>query len=472
MKGEPPSPVDGRSVGELLLDADLHARSALWDPNPDEAAARVRTWGEVIEAAAAMWAAIPDRDNDPTMAQLHARAARPNPRWPGGGEGDPTLTTVAASLTRAADLVSARRHPTAALSEAGHLDAEAARTRLMHTVYVASHAVALALDHHVRDLRRRLEAGRALPAGESLTHARTARERTTAAERLAGLYLETRWPAALAGQHQPTPDTSRLQTAVARWDVAAHRVLTRSPTIADLSAVAQVQGQLVMATSILTASAAHAGLVDGASFAQRLAPSLVEAERAWAHLGANLRQLTGRDRRRNPELLLTANELTASLREYTHDHSGLARPSAVAQDEALWEVTRTLRGATAAAPDIAQTVREVLVEAELSASATATHALVTAHLGSDRQEAGVNPADLAHHRQIPLPGAARGVLAEAADQAVHAVRAVDVATGALHPPRTAGTPDRSVAPAAGGWRRRERELPERDTPRPGVGCER
>ncbi|MBT9257762.1 hypothetical protein KMZ30_19510 [Phycicoccus sp. KQZ13P-1] len=459
-------------MGELLLDADLHARLALWDPNPDEAAARVRTWGEVIEAAAAVWAAIPDRDNDPTMAQLHARAARPNPRWPGGGEGDPTLTTVAASLMRAADLVSARRHPTAELSEAGHLDAEAARTRLMHTVYVASHAVALSLDHHVRDLRRRLEAGRAVPAGESLTHARTARERATAAERLAGLYLETRWPAALAGQHQPSPDTSRLQTAVARWDVAAHRALTRSPTIADLSAVAQVQAQLALATSTLTAAAAHAALVDGESFAQRLAPSLVEAERAWAHLGADLRQLTGRDRRRNPELLLSANELTASLREYTHDQSGQARPSAVAQDEALWEVTRTLRGAAAAAPDIAQTVREVLVEAELSASATSIHALVAAHLGRDLQEAWVNPADLAHHRQVPLSQAARGALAETAERAVHAVRAVDVAAGTLHPAGTVGASARSVDPVATGWRRHERESPGRDAAGPGVGCER
>ncbi len=63
-------PVDGRSVGELLLDADLTARASLWDPNPAGAKARVRSWGEVAEAAAELWASIPDETADPSMGRI------------------------------------------------------------------------------------------------------------------------------------------------------------------------------------------------------------------------------------------------------------------------------------------------------------------------------------------------------------------------------------------------------------------
>ena len=102
--------------------------------------------------------------------------------------------------------VSARRHPTAPLSELGHLDAQAARTRMMHTVYVASHAVALSLDLHIRELQHRVDARRhRSSAGDSTVHARAARDLATSIERLAGTYLDSRWPVALTGEQRRTP---------------------------------------------------------------------------------------------------------------------------------------------------------------------------------------------------------------------------------------------------------------------------
>ena len=90
--------VDQRSVGELLLDADLTARASLWDPNPDSARARVRAWGEVLEAAADLWSSIPDAAHDPSMRRievlaqgvhrLHPCRVRPH-RPPGGLDDDP-----------------------------------------------------------------------------------------------------------------------------------------------------------------------------------------------------------------------------------------------------------------------------------------------------------------------------------------------------------------------------------------------
>ncbi len=117
----PEPPVDGRSVGELLLDADLTARASLWDPRPEQAKDRARSWGELAEAAADLWASIPDPSADPSMSRIaelarglhrtHLRAG-----WPGPGPGDPHLESIATSLARAAELVQARRHPTAPLS--------------------------------------------------------------------------------------------------------------------------------------------------------------------------------------------------------------------------------------------------------------------------------------------------------------------------------------------------------------------
>ncbi len=471
MSREVSSTGDARSVGELLLDADLHARSALWDVDPDQAKARERSWREVVEAAASVWASIPDRDRDPTMAQISARTAKPNASWPGGGKGDPLLESAAASLERAADLIGARRHPTAPLSEGGHRDAAAARTRTMHTVYVASHAAALSLDHHVRDLRRIYEAGRLLPAGASIVHARAARDRATAVERLAGLYLETRWPAALAGQHQDRADAGRLESAAAWWDVVAHRVLTRTPTIANLTVVARVQGELAIATSVVVAASVRVGQVDVTAHAERFAPAIGEAERAWASLGSDLRQMTGRDRQLDPELLLTANELRASLHEITHDHVGFVRPSVLAARTDLEDVLSALRRSVAAAPDIAHAVRGAVQDPRLTAPARAVHAVAVSRLGPDPEEAWVNPSTLAQRSQIPLPRPVQALFVEHADRVLHAARAADSSAGALNR-LTGSPPPPKPSSQTLGRAYEDRQISQSGRDGPGVGCER
>ena len=49
---------DGRSVGELLLDADHTARDLLIDAPDLDAAVVLRTWGEVVQTAADLWAVL------------------------------------------------------------------------------------------------------------------------------------------------------------------------------------------------------------------------------------------------------------------------------------------------------------------------------------------------------------------------------------------------------------------------------
>ena len=374
MTGSDGEGIDGRSVGELLLDADLTSRAMLWNPDPDTAKAKVRTWGEVVEAAADLWAAIPARDGDPSMARIHeltTRIHRTQQRtgWPGSGPTDPHLETITNNLARAAELVTARHHPTAALSVAGHLDSEAARTRIMHILYVSSHGVSTALNGYTRALQQRLDARKVILPGDSLPYARDARERIGAVERLAGSYLHSRWPTALSGAHSDPTENHRLEQALARWDLQAHRALAAPPAAANLRAIVEVQRDLTLATGVITAGAASRGLLDPQQHTDRLRPALAGLEQAWGQLGADLGPMIGRQHRLDPELLLAGNEVRAALRDITHDHHGFATPATMADRVDLAAATTSLQRGLSAAVDLAHAVRDALDDPELTGAA-------------------------------------------------------------------------------------------------------
>lgn len=102
--------VDGRSVGELLLDCDLIVRDVLMDTAQMDGRVMVRTWGEVVEAAGELWQAFPAPTTSTggsqrqdagqvLMAQLQTmnvalmKAARRR-QWPGEGPADERLLRV------------------------------------------------------------------------------------------------------------------------------------------------------------------------------------------------------------------------------------------------------------------------------------------------------------------------------------------------------------------------------------------
>jgi hypothetical protein len=464
-------PIDGRSVGELLLDADLTARASLWDPNPAGAKARVRSWGEVAEAAAELWASIPDETADPSMRRVeqlarglhrtHLRAG-----WPGTGPGDPDLEAIATSLARAAELVQARRHPTAPLSHGGQLDADGARTRLMHAVYVASHSVGVALYNHLADLQRRLDARQVIPAGDSLQHARDTMRRLDAVERLAGTYLHSRWPSALAGMHRDQPEQARLAGALARWDMQAHRTLAAPPTSANLEWIARIQQELVITAAVIGAAAAHQGQLDP-SDVQRARPALANLEDAWAGLATELAKLHGRHRAIDPALLLAGREVQAAMREITHEHAGYASPAAMATRADLALTVGNLRDSLTAVVALAHVTRDALGDPYLTVSARAAHRLAT-HVAAPATNAHwVDAGSLHRNRDIPPPHPLRSSLGERAEQIITAAVTADSAALGLYRPRT---PDPQGTRSFG--RAREDRTPPTSTPTAGWGCER
>ena len=152
--------VDGRSVGELLLDVELLIRQVLMDLPDQDAPALARTWGEVVQCAADLWSTLPEpargttRPLDAvtmsrldTMTQaLHRTQVRQG--WPGGGPSDERLLHVAETLTRAADLVQSHGAHIRATDPDVRADLDAARMRIMHSLYIGAHGVGAAVRQH------------------------------------------------------------------------------------------------------------------------------------------------------------------------------------------------------------------------------------------------------------------------------------------------------------------------------------
>ncbi|RYV50273.1 hypothetical protein [Pengzhenrongella frigida] len=469
----PPVPPDERTVGDLLHDADFAARELLWEAPPHMAKARVRSWGEVVEAAAGLWASIPDRTGDPSMGRIHRLAlgmhrTQLRTGWPGVGEGDPLLERAVENLWLAAEMVAARRHPTAPLSEPGHLDSEAARTRIMHVVYVASHGVGQALDNYNRDLRRVLDAKHRVEPGQSAEQSRDLLVRVGTAEQLAASYLSGRWPAALTGQHLDPVEPGRLERAVARWDVQARRTLAASPTATDVLFTVKVERDLTVTGARIFTAAAHLGAIDADQHANRLQPALGSLDDAWAQLGVDLQQIAGRARRIDPDLLHAGAELRASLREITADLGGHAGPETMAQRVDLRAASREVQRGLVAAVDFGYVLREAVTDPEFFAPARGVAAACTVLFVRSDDAAWVELGDLYANRAIPIPQALRESLAERSADVVEAAVQVDSASTFLGA-------NRDISPAGprlNGRGHEERGIGVPPGPGPAYGCER
>lgn len=466
-------PDDVRTVADLLLDAEIAARELLWDAPPDTAKAKARSWGEVIEAAAELWSSFPDRTGNPSMdridkltAGMHRTQQRTG--WPGAGDGDPHLDRVVEDLSHATEIVSSRRHPTAPLSEPGHLDSEAARTRIMHVVYVACHGVGQALWQYNRDLRRVLNAKHRLTEGQSADQSHNLLVRVGVAEQLAASYLQGRWPAGLSGQHREPVEPARLEWAVPRWDVHARRTLAGAPTAADVLFAVVVERDLTVNGGRILASAAHLGAIDAEQHAQRLQPALGALDEAWARLGSDLGHLTGRSHRVDRDLKNAGGELRASLREITADLGAHAEPATMAERADVRSASLEVHRGMVAAVDLGYVLRDVVTDPLLTAPARGVQAACLLLADEPDTAAWVDAGDAYANRSVPLPDALRESLAERSDGVVDAALRVDSAGTFLGVSRQTSPARRPVD----GRFHEERSIGLPPAPDMGYGCDR
>ena len=297
--------------------------------------------------------------------------------------------------------------------------------------------------------------------------ARDARERIGAIERLAGVSLKDKWPSALAHEHRDRPWPGRLEQALARWDLQAHRTLAGPPTVSNLEVIAQTQQVIVGATATIGAAGAQRGSLDAAAV-ERVRPALAELGDSWSALRGDLVELRGRQARVDRPLIQAGNEVQAALREITHDRAGLATPDVMSDRVDLQVAAQQLYQSLTAAVDLAHVTRDALADPELTVGARGAHELAQASSAARTQAAWVDAGSLHQNRDVPLPHPVHDRLIDRADRIVKAAITADSASTALRQERP-----RSAQPArASGRHHQEREVPRATSPQPGIGCER
>lgn len=476
------APVDGRSIGELLLDADYLARRLLMDVTGDDAPAMLRTWGEVVEAAADLWRALPSPPVGPadraTMNRLE-QIARSQHRtqlargWPGDGPADERLLGIAETFSRAADLA---RSPAGKnvrpRTAAGRADLGAARMRVMHTLYVGAHAVGVATRTHLQNIRtdtapkRQLHLRLKPPPTPSQSRALKrlgapwAAGRLAVAEELAGGYLGHRFSQVMRGEHYTPPPwgTGRLQDAFASWDVQAHRTLSSSPTVSNLALVTHTQAVIATGSAAILHAAASTGTLDVDTYQHRLAPALDATQQGWTRAAEAWDDLASRGERADPALARAANEVRAAVHQIAIDGTGWATPQVMEGRINLTEAAAAVHQAMVAASDVACVHRDGVDQSELSGSARAVAAWLRANTTDEEIEgadaAVVVPRAGDDNRAVTIPEAMRRSLSAHADQLMDTTVVAASAGSALI---GAATGQQSAQPAHGRPHRRSKE---------------
>lgn len=416
---------DVRSVGEMLFDVDYLARQLLMDVDGDDAGTLLRSWPTMVAAAGDLWVSLPDRrqgvdERDRPMNSLAAQAATieasltGRKAWPGQGPTNPRLDQMTQTLINAAALV--RRYGAEIPHEQpdSYRDLEAARTRIMHGLYLTAHAVNVALHHNGRDrVNDARESGRRVhlaryhsPYAVAPTGAWV--DRMTACENSARSYLSYQFAQALAGEAiRPVEDPSRLTQALANWDIQAHRALARQLEPANIILITRTQGLVAGASMVLVDAAATAGILEPSD---RLVPAIAEAGRSWSNLASRWGDLVPPGARIQEPLARAAAEVRAAYRQITHDITTLASPEVIAGRPGLPKaVTATLR-AVEAGPELAVVVGEKVDNPNLIGPARAlsrrAHNDVDSGYVAAPPEGDVvwiSPADILARRWVPIP---------------------------------------------------------------------
>ena len=419
----------------------------------------VRSWNQLVGSAAELWAVLPSAPDSPSgldpMERLRAvgeaigRSVTAG-HWPGQGPTDERLTQIADNLSRARHLVEPHgRHSQQATPETQR-DIQDLHGQVMHTLYVAAHGTAVALGAHVADLQHRLAAGERRrqrlaerPTALEITAAQGMIARFDGFEQLAGAYLFG-LPATSANPDQvrQAAPATRLETALAAWEVQAHRTLANNPDPADLVRVARVQALITSTTSVLTEAAARKGHIDN-DIMQRLAPALEANQVAWSRAAKRWGELTNPASRTDPALVGAASEVRAAIAAAATNPTGWATPDQLASRVDLpGPPSRPFTSAwspRSTSPTSSGTPRPTTPASTAPARIIGMRAQGEAEIAIEQGETryeGVTwttPRQIAANQLIPLPEPARRGLINLADDVIATTNHAVAAAAQLHP---------------------------------------
>jgi hypothetical protein len=477
------STLDRRSVGELLADSDLLAREALLEMSANRALGMVREWPQLIKSADELWAILPPEpavstSGDPMTilaamgsALRHSLAAG---HWPGQGPTDESWEQIGANFTQARRLLQGPSVASEVVSTPDQTGPTAANTQVLDALYVAAHATALALTECERDLQRRLEvsARRRQPLPERPTaleveSAKGMTARFDAIEQLAAGSLRARRINAAGepatGRHR---SATRLSTALAAWEIQAHRTLAGHPDPADLVRVARVQTLIATTTGVVSQAAAGRGEVD-AGVIERLAPALENSQLAWSRSARRWAELTPPASRTDPALVEAASELRSAIAAAVANQTGWASPDQIAARINLPATAMTLHRSMVPGVELANLTRETAADhpgLAAPARVIAMRAQGKAELAIEQEETRfegvtwVTPRQIAANQVIPLPEPARRGLVNAATDVVAATNQAVAAAAHLNPTEHA-LREGADRPRPVGRAARDREIP-------------
>jgi len=447
-----PVPGDGRTVGEMLASADQTARQLLMDVTADDAVALLRGWPALVDAAAEVWQALPSRPPAVVVSHNEHSGERLEPQswvalrkslaaertaiigpmqqlvevaggmhtdlasgWPGEGEGDQRLARMSADYTSAARLVQRYGADVPAHRPEVRADIAASRMWVMHGLRLASHGITVSLLDHGRELyQTSLSDGRPMSLSNTAVPyavAPTGRwtRRIGVCEQITARWVGNRFAATLDGQVRvPLEESGRLESALAQWDIAAHRTLARTPSAADMVLVARGQGQIVGAAAAVLKAAGQAG---ARTEPVTRAGMLSECGRAWMGLASRWADLTTPHQRVAPELLRAASELQAAYREFTHDGPVLASAATITARPAFPQAVDALLHALQTAPGLATTLEARARDGGLHGPARPmsiranndVEAGLARRPRPDADATWVFPSDVMANRVIPAP---------------------------------------------------------------------
>jgi hypothetical protein len=351
---------------------------------------------------------------------------------------------------------------------------------VMHTLYVAAHGTAVALGAHVTDLRHRLAAGERRrqrlaerPTALEITAAQDMIVRFDGFEQLAGAYLFGLPPTTANPDQVRAVRATQLETALAAWDVQAHRTLASNPDPADLVRVARVQALITSTAGVLTEAAVRKGHIDK-DIMQRFAPVLEANQVAWSRAAKRWGELTNPASRTNIALVGAAGEVRAAIAATATNPTGWATADQLASRVALPEMVKILHLSMVASIEIAYVVRDTAADhpgltapARIIGMRAQGEAEIAIEQGETRYE-GVTwttPRQIAANQLIPLPEPARRGRINFANDVIATTNHAVAAAAQLHPSDPKGS-NRSGHEAHRGRSSEARQIARRHDPAP------
>ncbi|QKE85104.1 hypothetical protein [Arthrobacter sp. NEB 688] len=417
---------DSRSVGELLTACDLGARELLTEPDLWSAVELLRAWPELVQAGHELLAAtrtpVAVGQTDPASVDevaerlrlvadgMHAQLSRRG--WPGPGPGDARMVAISDVLVRVHDRVEWRwRRPVLERTDVA-ADAAAVRARVLHTLYISTHAVLLAVRREALDARQR-PGGLTRVQSRRFGALRYAAGRLESAERMLSVPVYRAFPSALSGQHVDTPRPDRLAAGLARWELEAHRTMARSPGLGALLEVSQVQAASTAMTRTVLAAVPVGARTETTIHDTEVDCALAAVASAWQSLHSEVRALTDLADRSAPAALTAAGaELTAAFSEVLTTGTEVSNPATIGGAISVGAVA-ALTESLATQVDIATVVVDAVTSEPFTLRARTAQESVRrleAAAAHGSLHAVVAPEDLAAGRAVAVPIELRDVL--------------------------------------------------------------